>query len=97
MLYISNLFIAICQLYLNETRAKRKTNKHMLLQDKYLLVLTTYVFSTNARDVGSVPGSGRSPGHGLGNPLQYAFPDNPMGRGAWWAKVHGVSKDWDVT
>ena len=64
-----------------------KTDKHILLQDKYLLVLT-YVFPTNAGDVGSIPGSGRSLGDGLGNPLQYAFLYNPIGRGAWWAKVH---------
>ena len=50
---------------------------------------------TNAgdvRDVGSVPGSGRSPGEGNGNPLQYPCLENPMDRGAWWAIVHGVVK-----
>ena len=46
----------------------------------------------NARDAGSIPGSGRSPGEGQGNPLQYSCPENPMDRGAWWATVHGVSK-----
>ena len=44
------------------------------------------------RDVGSVPGSGRSPGGGRGNPFQYACLENPMDRGAWWAPVHGVAK-----
>ena len=44
------------------------------------------------RDVGSVPGSGRSPGGGRGNPLQYACLENPMDRGAWRAPVHGVAK-----
>ena len=43
-------------------------------------------------DTGSVPGSGRSPGGGHGNPLQYSCLENPMDRGAWWATVHGVSK-----
>ena len=46
----------------------------------------------NSRDAGSVPGSGRSPGGGNGNPLQYAYLGNPMDRGAWWAAVHGVAK-----
>ena len=46
----------------------------------------------NAGDLGSIPGSGRSPGEGKGNPLQYYCLENPMDRGAWWAKVHGVAK-----
>ena len=41
---------------------------------------------------GSTPGSGRSPGEGNGNPLQYSCLENPMDRGAWWAIVHGVTK-----
>ena len=44
------------------------------------------------RDVGSFPESGRSPGGGHGNPLQYSCLENPMDRGAWWAIVHGVTK-----
>ena len=46
------------------------------------------------KDMGSVIGSGRSPGGGNGNPLQYSFLENPMDRGAWWATVHGVAKTW---
>ena len=46
------------------------------------------VSASNARDPGSIPGLGRSPGEGNGNPLQYSFPENPMDRGAWWATVH---------
>ena len=42
--------------------------------------------------LGSVPGSGRSPGGGHGNPLQYSCLENPMDREAWWATVHGVAK-----
>ena len=45
-----------------------------------------------AGDSGSLPGSGRSPGEGNGNPLQNACLENPMDRGAWWATVHGVAK-----
>jgi len=41
---------------------------------------------------GSTLGSGRSPGEGNGNPLQYSCVGNPMDRGAWWATVHGDSK-----
>ena len=48
----------------------------------------------NAGDLGSIPGSGRSPGGGHGNPLQYSGLGNPMDRGAWWATVHGVAKSW---
>ena len=43
-------------------------------------------------DLGSIPGSGRSPGEGNGKPLQYFCLENPMDRGAWWATVHGVAK-----
>ena len=47
----------------------------------------------NAGDVGSVPGSGRSPREGNGNLLQYSCWDNPTDRGGWWwATVHGVTK-----
>ena len=46
----------------------------------------------DAGDVGSIPGSRRSPGAGSGNPLQYSCLGNPMDGGAWWATVHGVTK-----
>ena len=42
--------------------------------------------------MGFIPGSGRSPGEGHGNPLQHAYLENPMDRGAWRATVHGVAK-----
>ena len=48
----------------------------------------------NPRDVGSIPGSGRSPGEGNGSPLQYSCLRNPMDRGAWQATVDGVAKSW---
>ena len=44
-------------------------------------------------DVGSIPGSRRSPGEGHDNPLQYSCLENPMDRGAWWATVHGITKN----
>ena len=61
-----------------------------------------YLFSAvknlplNAGDEGSVPGSGRSPGEGNGNPFQYSCLENPMDRGAWWVMVHGVTES-DMT
>ena len=46
----------------------------------------------NAEDPGLIPRSGRSPGEGNGNPLQYSCLENPMDRGAWQATVHGVAR-----
>ena len=48
----------------------------------------------NEGDLGLIPGSGRSPGVGNGNPLQYSCLKNPIDRGAWRATVHGVAKSW---
>ena len=48
----------------------------------------------NTGDPGSIPGLGRSPGGGNGNPLQYSCLENPMDRGAWWAIAHGIAKSW---
>ena len=44
--------------------------------------------------MGSIPGSGRSPGGGNGNPLQYSYLGNPMDREAWQATVHGIANSW---
>ena len=49
--------------------------------------------STHAEDTGSIPGSGRSPGGGYGNSVQYSCLENPMDRGTWWATVHRVTKN----
>ena len=48
-------------------------------------------------DLGLIPGSGRSPGEGNGNPLQYSYLGNPMDRGVWQATVHGGGKELDMT
>jgi len=53
--------------------------------------------SYNAGNVGSVPKLGSSSGEGNGNPLQYSCLGNPTDRGAWWAAVHGVTKESDMT
>ena len=67
----------------------------------YVLVYTVLGFSggsevkvsvCNTGDPGSIPGLGRSPGEGNGNPLQYPCPENLMDRGTWWITVHGVAK-----
>ena len=50
----------------------------------------------NAGDAGSISGSGRSPGGGNDNSVQYSCLRNPMDRGAWWATVHGVAKESDM-
>ena len=47
----------------------------------------------DVRHPGSIPGLGRSPGGGYGNPLQYSCPENPVDRRAWWAIVHRVTKN----
>ena len=52
------------------------------------------VSGRNVRDLGLIPGSGRSPGGGNGNPLQYSCLEGPMDRGAWRATVHWVTKSW---
>ena len=50
----------------------------------------------DTRDAGSIPASGRSPGEGNGNPFQYSYLENPLGRGAWPTIVHG-SQESDMT
>ena len=59
--------------------------------------LNSKEFTCNAGDVSSISRSGRVPGEGNGNPLQYSSLEIPMGRGAWWAIVHGVAKELDTT
>ena len=51
-------------------------------------------FTGDLGDKGSLPGSGRFPGVGNGNPFQYSCLENSLDRGAWWATVHGVTKSW---
>ena len=69
----------------------------------YKLIMDTHSFpggsevkksACNAGDLGLIPGLGRSPAEGNGNPLQYSCLENPMEGGAWWATVHGVTKSW---
>ena len=72
---------------------------HLILKTKgwwasqvVLMVKKPLANAGDIRDEGSVPGSGRSPGGGKGNPLQYSCLENPMDRGAWQTMVHRVAK-----
>ena len=58
----------------------------------FFQILISEESACNVGDLGPIPGSGRFPGEGNGNPLQYSCLENPMDRGAWWASVHGVAK-----
>ena len=57
-----------------------------------LLVKNLPTNAGDLRDASLIPGSGRSPGGGHGNPLHYSCLENPMDRGAWWGTVHAVAK-----
>ena len=59
--------------------------------------LTGIESACNSRDMGPIPGLGRSPGEGNDNPLQYSCLEKPMVRGAWQDTVHGVTKESDMT
>ena len=64
----------------------------LLVQWASLIAQSVKKSACNAGDPGSIPGSGRSPGEGNGNLLQYSHLENSMDRGAWWATVHGVAE-----
>ena len=92
------LFVLI-NLKATET-CKEKYNKHLYSQFLQLTAVNIFLWVSlvaqigrnlpaNAGDVGLIPGSGRSPGGGNGNPLQYSCLENPMDRGAWRGTVHG--------
>ena len=68
----------------------------MFLIGSFSVVKNLPAKAGDKRDVGSVPGSGRSPGEGHGNPLQYSCLENSMDGGAWWATVHGFTES-DMT
>ena len=61
------------------------------------MVKNTPANAGNARDVDLIPGSGRSPAEGRGNPVQYSCLENSMDRGAWQATVRGVAKESNTT
>ena len=63
------------------------------LDEMALVVKNLPANAGDARDAGSIPGTGRSPGVGNGNPLQYSCLENPMNKGAWLSTVHGIMKN----
>ena len=68
---------------------------HYNMEPASQMVLVVKNLPANAgdiRDAGVMPGLGKSPGGGRGNPLQYSCLENPMDRGAWWAIVHRVAR-----
>ena len=69
-------------------------NSYILASQVVLLVKNPHVNAGNIRDVGLIPESGRSPGGGHGNPLQYSCLENSIDRGACWAIVREVTKNW---
>ena len=68
----------------------------LIFSGTFLVAETVKASAYNEGDPGSIPGSGRSPGEGNGNLLQYSGLENPMDRGAWGAIVHGVAES-DMT
>ena len=65
---------------------------HLKIGSSFPGVSEVKASACKAEDLGSIPGLGRSPGEGNGNPLQYSCLENPMDRGAWRATVHGVTE-----
>ena len=71
--------------------------KHFRIDPGGLVIKNPPVDAGDTRDMGLIPGSGRSPGGGHGNPLQYSCLGNPMGRVAWQAIVFGFHRILDTT
>ena len=69
-----------------------KLPRSLLASQVTLVVKNASASAGGVRDVGSIPGSGRSPGRGHGNPLQYSWLGNPMDRGAWRTTVRGITR-----
>ena len=90
---------AVCGVAQSQTRLKRlssSSSSSSFRQDfpGGTVVNNMPVNAGEARDSGSIPGSGRSSTVGNGNPLQYSYPENSMDRGAWWATAPGVARCW---
>ena len=69
-----------------------RSKKNLWASQVVLVVKNLPANAGDIRDVGSIPGLGRSPGGGNGIPLQYSCLENPLDRGAWWVIVHRVTK-----
>ena len=80
----------------SEVSQKEKSKYHILTQG-LLHWLSSKESVFNAGDPSLILGSGRSPGGGHSNPLQYSCLENPVERGAWWATVHRVARSWTLS
>ena len=83
-------------------RALEHKQKYFPLSEAYQVALMEKNLPVNTgdrdvRDLGSIPVSGRFPGEGNSHPLQDSCLENSMERGAWWATIHGVAKESDMT
>ena len=76
----------------NHSKGICHLSPQMMASQVVLVVKNLLANAGNVRDTGSIPGSGRSPGEGHGNPLQYTCLENPMDRGNGWAIAHGVAQ-----
>ena len=85
--YLENMYLIVTVSYANLTRLPSWG-----FPEGSTVVKNPSANAGDARNEGSVPGSGISPAVGNGNPLQYSWLENSMDRGAWWATVHGVAK-----
>ena len=90
------LSTALPRMGLLTSKSKEHLRKRQMLS-RFPWWLSGKELACNAGDAGSIPGSGRFPGEGIGNPLQLSCLGNPLDRGAWQAAVHGVAKVSDTT
>ena len=86
-----NIALLDKDIFLVTFRRISKKHSHLMSYSGLPRWLSGKESACNARDVGLIPGSGRYPGKGNGNPLQYSSLENSMDRGAWWATVYGAS------
>ena len=77
---------------MDKTERLNNNNIYIGASQVVLVVNNQPVNAGDLRDSASIPGSGRSPGGGHGNPLQYSCLENPMDRGVWWATVHRIAE-----
>ena len=85
--------VLFCLVELEETHSAIFVNL-ILLRKGFPGASNSKEFACNVEDLGLIPGLGRSPEGGHGNPPQYSCLENLMDRGAWWATVHKVAKSW---
>ena len=86
------LFVSVSYHPIGQSKSRVPSYSQEGASQVALVVKNQPVNAGDTRDVGSIPGSGRSPGIGNSNPLQYCCVENPMDRGAWWATVHRIAK-----